>query len=147
MPSVEEVEKQIEEVEEFQALFCSPDGSDIDQQQVDPYPYVNAANKKWTVLKWANTRFAPIYGEFYVGVFDGDGNLVEADTSLSTVRDSYYEAEGNLQMEDETLFVTSAHEPDNAQGEPESGLWVIADVLVTGDFNLSDPGEGLSEVL
>ena len=36
MPSVEEVEKQIEEVEEFQALFCSPDGSDIDQKKSTP---------------------------------------------------------------------------------------------------------------
>jgi hypothetical protein len=63
------------------------------------------------------------------------------------VRDSYYEAEGNLQMEDETLFVTSAHEPDNAQGEPESGLLVVDDVLVIGDFNPSDPGGELPEVL
>ena len=32
---------------------------------------MNAANKKWTVLKRANTRFAPIYGEFYVGSLTG----------------------------------------------------------------------------
>lgn len=146
MPSVEEVEKQIEEVEEFQALFCSPDGSDIDQQQVDPYPYVNAANKKWTVLKWANTRFAPIYGEFWVGVFDGDGNLAKADTLLSTVRDSYYEAEGNMQVENETLSETSTHEPDHTQDEPESGLLLVDEVLVTGRFR-SDPGAGLPDVL
>ena len=145
MPLVEEVEKQIEEVERFPVQFGSPDGSDIDQQQVDPYPYVKAANKKWTVLKWANTRFAPIYGEFWVGVFDGDGNLAKADTPLSTVRASYYEAEGNMQVENETLSETSAHEPDHPQDEPESGLLLVDEVLVTGRFR-SDPEGGLSDV-
>jgi type I restriction enzyme M protein len=93
MPSVRQVEKRIEEVEGFQVRFLSPDGTDPSRRRVDDYRYVNAANKALTVAKWRKSRFTRSYDDFGVEVLDGDGNPVHGKTLLSTVRDTYYEAE------------------------------------------------------
>ena len=93
MPSVRQVEKRIEEVEGFQVRFLSPDGTDPSRRRVDDYRYVNAANKALTVAKWRKARFTRSYEDFGVEVLDGDGNPVHGKTLLSTVRDTYYEAE------------------------------------------------------
>jgi type I restriction enzyme M protein len=93
MPSVRQVEKRIEEVEGLQVRFLSPDGTDPSRRRVDDYRYVNAANKALTVAKWRKSRFTRSYEDFGVEVLDGDGNPVHGKTLLSTVRDTYYEAE------------------------------------------------------
>jgi hypothetical protein len=56
MPSVRQVEAQIEEVEGFQVRFVSPDGTDPARRRVDEYGYRRAARSTWTVARWRNSR-------------------------------------------------------------------------------------------
>ncbi|MFZ2057499.1 MAG: class I SAM-dependent DNA methyltransferase [Acidimicrobiales bacterium] len=89
MPSVSQVEDQIEEVEGFRVRFVSPDGTDPTRRRVDDYAYANAGNRKWTVAKWRKTRFTPTYWKFDVEVFDGSGRPAHGKTLLSNLRATY----------------------------------------------------------
>ena len=93
MPSIRQVEETIGTVEGFEVRFLASDGSDPARRRVDDYPYVNAANRTWTVAKWRRARFTPTYEQFDVEVLDGEGGPVHGKTLLTNLRASYFEAQ------------------------------------------------------
>jgi type I restriction enzyme M protein len=89
--SIKNLGLTISEVEGFHVRFIGD--ADVERKRVGEYPYVNAANKGWTVARWRATRFEPNYPEYRVEVLDGDGQPVHGKTLLSTVRESYWDDE------------------------------------------------------
>jgi len=89
--SVRTISTQIHAVEGFDVDFLALDG-DGARQRVDDYPYVNAANRSWTVARWRQQRFMPHYRDYGVEVLDGDGAPVHGRTLLEKVRASYSDA-------------------------------------------------------
>jgi type I restriction enzyme M protein len=89
--SIRTISKQIQAVEGFDVDFRSFDGNGA-RQRVDDYPYVNAANRSWTVAKWRDQRFWPCYWDYDVHVLDATGSPVHGRTQLDTVRASYGDA-------------------------------------------------------
>ncbi len=69
------------------------DGADVrsDRTGMPTWPYERAAKDAWNVADWKRERFKPTYPGFEVEVLDGDGNPVQGNMKLETVRDSYAE--------------------------------------------------------
>ena len=91
MRGIKAISQAIYEIEGFKVEFLGDDESL--RRRVEEYPFVNAANKAWTVAKWRATRFASSYPDYSVHVLDGYGEVVHGKTLLGTVRDSYYDAD------------------------------------------------------
>ena len=91
MPQVKNVEKKIRAIEEFNIIIRSSFGADIrgDKQGVPQYPYERMAKDDMTVAEWKNGRFYKCYPGYDVDVLDGNGESVNGNTKLSTVRDTY----------------------------------------------------------
>lgn len=91
MPKVENIEKRIRNIEGFDARFMK-DGKNVrgDMELVPHYEnYERAAKNDITVKQWKDTRFVGKFPGFEVEVLDADGNAVNGNTKLSTVRETY----------------------------------------------------------
>ena len=91
MAKVKRVEKSIWDVEGFSVRILYHTGVDVrsDREGVPVYPFDRAAKNEITVESWKAQRFRPNYPGFEVDVLDGDGDSVNGNTKLATVRDSY----------------------------------------------------------
>ena len=93
MSKVKNVEKRMWDVEGFAVRILHLDGTDVrgDRMGLPQYSYQRAAENDITVETWKATRFRPSYPGFEVDVVDGDGNSVQGNTKLRTVRETYQE--------------------------------------------------------
>ena len=93
MSKVKNVEKRIWDVEGFAVRILHLGGADVrgDRMGLPQYTYQRAAPNDITVATWKTTRFQPSYPGFDVDVMDGNGESVQGNTKLSTVRASYEE--------------------------------------------------------
>jgi len=92
MAKIKNIEKRIWDVEGFDVRILTSDGRDVrgDLSGVPQYyTYEKAAKNDMTVESWKATRFRPTYPGFDVDVLDGNGESVQGNTKLGTVRDSY----------------------------------------------------------
>lgn len=138
MKSTKSVAEQIFDVEGFRVRFIGQDGVDVAARRVDEYDYTRAARQNWTVARWRDTRFIPMFADFDVEVLDASGEVVHGKTLLSTVRATYERA-----TDDEAPDV--AAEPRRSAPSPrasrrvneetdgplaiETTLWAAADKL------------------
>jgi hypothetical protein len=93
MALVNNVEKKIWDLEQFQVVIRHADGRDMrgDRDGVPMYAYDRMAKNAMTVAEWKAQRFSPAYVGLDVDVLDGASNVVNGNTLLSSVRDSYVE--------------------------------------------------------
>lgn len=93
MAIVKNVEKRIWDLEQFQVVIRHSDGRDMrgDRVGIPMYSYDRMAKNAMTVAEWKTQRFFPAYVGLDVDVLDGAGNIVNGNTLLSSVRDSYAE--------------------------------------------------------
>lgn len=146
MRGAKAISRAISEVEGFDVTFVADDG-ESERRRVDEYPFVNAANRSWTVAKWRAKRFDPYYEGFSIQVFNGDGAAVHGKTLLETVRASYFEyeddvAEDAVIADSDRFTVRAGHReplspdasvppsrPGVTPAELESRLWAAANSL------------------
>ena len=90
---VKNLERKIEDIEDFELNFLHPDGRDVNgRKEIEgDYTYENKAPSRYTVSKWTENRFKSNFPGFDVEVLDGEGEPVLGNTQLETVRDSYKE--------------------------------------------------------
>jgi hypothetical protein len=88
VPSLRNVERQIERVEGFRVAFRHPDGRDVrgDMQDVPSYPYNHRMAADRTVSQWTAIRTHERYRGFDVVVLLPDGTRAHGNTLLSTAR-------------------------------------------------------------
>ena len=94
MAKIKNIEKKIWDIEGFDVRILHYDGRDArgDLSGLpNSYAYERAAKNDMTVESWKSIRFKPVYPGFDIDVQDGDGNSVQGNTKLGTVRDSYCE--------------------------------------------------------
>ncbi len=95
LTSVKGVERKIRRTEGFEVrILRPPDTSrrrDVrsDKQRMPSYHFTNAADGEWTVKKWKDARFHPIYPGFDVEVLGRSGDAADGHTRLVTVRAGY----------------------------------------------------------
>ncbi|GIO06232.1 hypothetical protein J31TS6_22600 [Brevibacillus reuszeri] len=91
MPKIKNVEKKIWEVEGFGVTFKHSSGADVrgDKNGIPQYDYERQAKNDSTVSEWKTSRFKKCYPGYDVDVLNGDGEVVNGNTKLGTVRDSY----------------------------------------------------------
>jgi hypothetical protein len=91
MAIVKNVEKRIWDLEQFQVVIRHADGRDMrgDRDGIPMYSYDRMAKNAMTVADWKAQRFNPTYVGLDVDVLDGSGSMVNGNTLLSSVRDSY----------------------------------------------------------
>jgi len=90
MVTVKDAQYEIEEIEGFEVTFYNKDGRDTnDSKKVSSYSYSKAAKGAWTVEKWRNEKFKPLYPDLTVSVWNGGGEECYGQTLLRTVRESY----------------------------------------------------------
>ena len=97
MPQVKTLERNIEDVEGFKINFLhTQNGRDVNGNKNigGDYPYENKAPARYTVSRWTENRFKSNFPGFDVEVLDGNGEPVQGNTRLDTVRDSYEEPVG-----------------------------------------------------
>ena len=90
MPSLRNVERQIEKVEGFRVAFLHHDGRDVrgDMQHVQSYSFKHRLPDERTVSEWVAIRFRERYRGFDVAVLFADGTRAHGNTLLGTVRAS-----------------------------------------------------------
>lgn len=90
MPKVENIEKRIYDVEEFEVNILTPDRKNVRGDALLPKQYeANRMTKNsFTVAEW-KSKFKTQFPGYDVEVLDGNGNNVDGHTLLSTIRDSY----------------------------------------------------------
>jgi hypothetical protein len=96
MPKVKTVEKQIWDLEGFDAQFHYERGRDVrdDRPLSASYNgYRRQAKNDMTVAEWREGRFRKTFPGFDVAVLNGDGEPVPGNTKLGTVRYSYSDDE------------------------------------------------------
>lgn len=94
MPKVENVERQIQRIERFRAMFLyEKDRKNVRGDKIVSrgYPCKRALADGKTVEDWKETRFRAFYPGFEVEVRDGKDRPVQGNTKLATVRQSYEE--------------------------------------------------------
>ena len=91
MPSLRNVERQIERVEGFRVAFRHPDGRDVrgDMRDVLSYPYTHKMPGDRTVSQWTAIRTHERYRGFDVVVLLPDGSRAHGNTLLGNVRKSW----------------------------------------------------------
>jgi hypothetical protein len=91
MTNVNRVERRIETVEGFGVRIRRGDGRDVrsDKRGLPQYTYKRMAKGKMLVSEWKLGRFAKRYSGYRVDVLDGRGRIVQGNTRLSKVRESY----------------------------------------------------------
>lgn len=94
MAKIKNIEKRIWDIEGFDVRILTSDGRDVRSDLTGVphyYDYERAAKNDITVETWRTTRFKVAYPGFDVDVLDGNGESVQGNTKLGTVRDSYYD--------------------------------------------------------
>jgi hypothetical protein len=88
VPSLRNVERQIERVEGFRVAFRHPDGRDVrgDMQDVLSYSFKHRLPDERTVSEWIRIRFHERYRGFDVAVLLPDGSRAHGNTRLGTAR-------------------------------------------------------------
>ena len=111
MQSTESVSEAIRELEGFDVRFVATgvDDRDLGRGRVEAYPFINAANRTWTVARWRAKRFDRMYPDFKVEVLDGDGSPVHGKTLLATVRNSYLQEDAGTTEEEDADPVSQVH--------------------------------------
>ena len=93
MSRLDEVEKQINNVEGFKVkFFDSRTDADKrgDQEKIPDYPFERPFEGEKTVERWKIVRIEEIYPAFiYVKAINGDGTPADGKCHLSTVRSTY----------------------------------------------------------
>lgn len=76
MPTIGETEARIQAVERFTVRFVDGNGRNL-RSDYDPglprYRYERAAPAHWTLQKWLDERFKPLYSGWDVDVLDSRG--------------------------------------------------------------------------
>jgi len=87
------VEKKIWETEGFDVRFTYK-GKDVrgDKQGIPQWAGKNHSRNDMTVARWKE-KFKQQYPGYDVEVLDGNGDVVQGRTQLSTLRDTYSEDE------------------------------------------------------
>ena len=93
MAKLKNVEKKIWETEGFDVRFMYK-GKDVrgDKQGIPQCTGKNHSRNDMTVAKWKE-KFKQQYPGYDVEVLDGNGDVVQGRTQLSTLRDTYSEDE------------------------------------------------------
>jgi hypothetical protein len=91
MVKIENVERRIFKVEDFNVSFLYSSGGNVrsDKQKIPQFRFKRAARDLWTVEDWKAKRFRPHYPGFEVDVKFSNGNVAYGHTKLANVRDSY----------------------------------------------------------
>ena len=94
MPTVQNIERKIGEIEHFDVLFRQ-NGADVrgDKFLQKQYSGIKASSGNRTVSDWVRTRFSVDFPGFEVDVLFANGEKARGNTLLSTVRASYEEEE------------------------------------------------------
>jgi hypothetical protein len=88
---VRNLERKIRDIEGFELNFLHPDGRDVkgNKEIGGDYQYSQKAPSRYTVSNWKENRFGDNFPGFDVEVLDGEGESVQGNTRLDTVRNSY----------------------------------------------------------
>ncbi len=91
MSTVANVERKIRRVEGFRVRILHLNGIDVrgDRAGLPQYNYHRAAENNITVENWKATRFRLSFPGFDVDVMAREGNSVQGNMKLSTVRETY----------------------------------------------------------
>jgi hypothetical protein len=93
MAKIKNVEKKIWDTDGFDVVI-KQNGRDIRGDKIVPVnynSYQKAAKNDMTVTEWKDKRFNTTFPGYEVDVLDGNGNIVNGNMKLGTVRDSYLE--------------------------------------------------------
>jgi type I restriction enzyme M protein len=132
------VAEGIREVEGFQVRFVD-DELDGSARRVVDYPFARAAQGRWTVAKWRDSRFWSTYPEFDIEVLKPDGSTAHGKTLLGTLRDAWaVELDGSApdlaSDQHEPARTTKETTPQRPRTAPparslEQTLWDAADKM------------------
>ena len=91
MSTVRNVERKIRRIEHFEARFLYLDGTDVrsDKEGLPQFPYEVAGSGDITAETWKQSRFRLTYPGYDVKVLDARHSVVQGNTRLATVRDTY----------------------------------------------------------
>ena len=92
MPTIGSIERRIKRVEGFKVRILYPSGRNIRSDQESfrrNYNYERAASDEITVSQWREGRFENIYPGYGVEVLYGNGQVVNGNTKLGSVRATY----------------------------------------------------------
>jgi hypothetical protein len=92
VPRVDRIERRIAEVEGFDVRILRNGGDARGDLELPVHyrRYERRANDGTTVHEWKQTRFRPTFAGLDVEVLNGAGQPVPGQTSLRTVRQSYF---------------------------------------------------------
>ncbi|MNG78388.1 hypothetical protein D3C76_1593060 [compost metagenome] len=94
MPLVKNVEKKVWDIQGFDIKFKTPEGKDVrgDKRDMPQYTKERASKNDMTVSEF-KTIFRKQYPGYDLDVLTADGEAVNGNMKLGTVRDTYNEAD------------------------------------------------------
>ena len=85
MPSIKNIEKDIQELEGFEVRISSASA----RRNLPDYDYGRAARARFTVADWKRARFERNYPDLKIEVLRGDGKVATNSLTLAKVRAGY----------------------------------------------------------